>query len=132
MAIDADCPFCHKNYRLKDDLLAVCSHDLRAPLQVLLGHGRLLLDTELGGQDKASVEAMVRMGRKILGLVESLLERGRGEGLALDPRLLDISEMCTESATELEILARERGVALRAEAPESLQGQLRRTRMVGV
>jgi two-component system sensor histidine kinase ChiS len=108
--------------RFKDELIAICSHDLRAPLQVLLGHGRLLLDRELPEQQNSSVEAIVRQGRKILTLVESLLERGRGEQgrLSLEPSLVDIAEICREASQELEILALERGVDLSVEATESL------------
>lgn len=108
--------------RLKDEIIAVCSHDLRAPLQVLLGHGRLLLDSTLAADQKQSVEAMIRQGRKILGLVESLLERGKGEAarLSIEPRKLDMAVLCKESTTELNILAAQRGITLRAEAAESL------------
>src|SRR6266849_3785131 len=108
--------------RIKDEIIAVVSHDLRAPLQVLLGHGRLLLDEELPEQQSSSVEAIVRQGRKILTLVESLLERGRGETgrLSLEPSVLDIGEICKEASQELEILASEREVALSAEVDESL------------
>jgi two-component system sensor histidine kinase ChiS len=108
--------------RLKDEIIAVCSHDLRAPLQVLLGHGRLLLDGTLAVDQKQSVEAMIRQGRKILGLVESLLERGKGEAarLSIEPRKLDMSVLCKESTTELNILATQRGITLRSEAIESL------------
>ena len=108
--------------RLKDEMIAVCSHDMRSPLNVLLGHGRLLLETHLGMQERASVEAIVRQGRKILDLVESLLERGKGEQshLSIHPRTLDLAELCQETVNEMEILAADRGVVLRAEAPESL------------
>ena len=108
--------------RLKDEIIAVCSHDLRAPLQVLLGHGRLLLDGHPTAEQKQSIEAMIRQGRKILGLVESLLEKGKGEAarLAIEPRKLDVAQLCRESTSELNILASEKGVALRAEANESL------------
>jgi len=108
--------------RFKDEIIAICSHDLRAPLQVLLGHGRLLLDQELLEQQSSSVEAIVRQGRKILTLVESLLERGRGESgrLSLEPSVLDIGEICKEASQELEIIASEREVALSAEVDESL------------
>ncbi len=108
--------------RLKDEIIAVVSHDLRAPLQVLLGHGRLLADAELPAQQQSSADAIVRQGKKILDLVESLLERGKGDQarLSLDPRLIDVSEMCKEQTSELEILASQRGVALRSETPESL------------
>jgi len=108
--------------RLKDEIIAVCSHDLRAPLQVLLGHGRLLLEGGLDAQQQQSAEAMIRQGRKILGLVESLLEKGRGDvaRLSIEPRVLDMAALCKESAGELEILAAESGIALRAEAPDSM------------
>ena len=108
--------------RLKDEIIAVCSHDLRAPLQVLLGHGRLLLEGGLDTQQKQSAEAMIRQGRKILGLVESLLERGKGDvaRLSIEPRVLDISVLCKESVAELGILASDRGVQLKAEASERM------------
>jgi signal transduction histidine kinase/ActR/RegA family two-component response regulator len=109
--------------RLKDEMIAVCSHDLRSPLNVLLGHGRLLLDNELEPQERASVEAINRQGKKILNLVESLLQRGKLEHgrYALDARHLDAAELCQDTVNEMEILAADRGVTLRAETPESLQ-----------
>lgn len=108
--------------RLKDELLAVCSHDLRAPLQVLLGHGRLLQEGGLGTQHTASADAIVRQGRKILELVESLLERGKGEQgrVSLEARLLELTELARECSSELEILAADRGVAIHFEAPAPL------------
>lgn len=108
--------------RLKDEMIAVCSHDMRSPLNVLLGHGRILLDSELENDARSSVEAMVRQGKKILDLAESLLERGKGEQgrFSLEARQLDVSELALEAANELGILAAERKVTLRAEAPESL------------
>ncbi|GMU01943.1 hypothetical protein KH5H1_60630 [Corallococcus caeni] len=108
--------------RLKDEIIAVCSHDLRAPLQVLLGHGRLLLEGPLEAQQKQSAEAMIRQGRKILTLVESLLEKGKGEAarLSIEPRVLDVAQLCRDAVAELEILAAEKAVALRSECPDSL------------
>jgi signal transduction histidine kinase/PleD family two-component response regulator len=108
--------------RIKDEIIAVVSHDLRAPLQVLLGHGRLLLDGEPSPPQKASLEAIVRQGKKILDLVESLLERGKGDQarFSLEPARVDVAELCNQAAEELEILAAERGVVLRPETPESL------------
>ncbi|MFN0064012.1 MAG: ATP-binding protein [Myxococcaceae bacterium] len=108
--------------RLKDEIIAVASHDVRAPLNVLLGHGQLLLDSDLAPQQVQSAEAIVRQGRKILSLVESLLERGKSDAgrLSLDARLIDVAELCQEGSREIEILAANRGVSVRCEAPESL------------
>jgi len=108
--------------RVKDEIIAVVSHDLRAPLQVLLGHARLLLSSKLDSDQQLSSEAIMRQGRKILDLVESLLERGRGEQarVSLDPVQLDVAELCKETASDLSIIAHEKGIQLRAETPESL------------
>lgn len=102
--------------RLKDELIAVCSHDLRAPLQILLGHSRLLVEGDLAPQQLSSVDAIHRQGRKILAMVESLLDKGKGEQarFSLDPKQLDVSELCREAVAEFEILAAEKGVSLRA------------------
>jgi signal transduction histidine kinase/DNA-binding response OmpR family regulator len=108
--------------RFKDELIAIISHDLRAPLQVTLGHGRMLEDANLAGDLRTSAEAIVRQSRKILKMVESLLDRGKGEQarVALDVQLLDVGRIARDLAFELEILAAEREVTLKAHAPERL------------
>ncbi|MBS1152485.1 MAG: Sensor protein, partial [Myxococcaceae bacterium] len=108
--------------KLKDEVLALVSHDVRAPLNVLLGHGRLLLDSkDLQDAHRPSVETTVRMGKKILGLVESLLDKARTDGpLQLEQRAFDLAVVCKETVEELQILAREHQVVLKAEVPISL------------
>lgn len=110
--------------RKKNEIMAVLSHDLRAPLNVLLGYAHLLItDTSLAPQQRSSSEAIHRAGKKVLALVESLLDqtaRGSDGRIALFSRVFDVSEVCQEAARELQILAREKGLALRAECPLSL------------
>ena len=108
--------------QFKDELLATCSHDLRSPLNVLLGHSNLMLDTHLTQRQRLSMEAMARQGRRILELVESLLEKGKGEAarLTLQPSEVDLSSQAFEAAKEIDILAQARGVTIRVEAPEEL------------
>lgn len=108
--------------RKKNELLAVLSHDLRAPLNVLLGHSHLLVtDQSLDAAAKASSEAIQRTSRKMLELIENLLDKSRGqERTVLFTRALDVSETCQEVVRDLQILARQRGIQLRAEAPMTL------------
>jgi len=109
--------------RHKNELMAVLSHDLRAPLNVLLGHAHLLLsDRKLPAEHRVSAEAMQRTGRKILELVERLLDQARGADgrIVLFTRTMDVAETVQEAVKDLQILASERGVTLRAEAPMSL------------
>lgn len=110
--------------RRKNELMAVLSHDLRAPLNVQLGHAHLLLtDASLPPGLKHSAEAIQRSSRKMLALVESLLESSRDQDgrIVLFTKAMDVSEICQEAVNDLQILAREKGVALRAEAPMSLE-----------
>jgi len=109
--------------RKKNELLAVLSHDLRAPLNVLLGYAHLLLtDPQLTASQKTSAEVIQRTSKKVLELVENLLEKSRGEDgrIVLFTRTMDVAETCQETVRDLQILAREKGVTLRAEAPLSL------------
>lgn len=109
--------------RKKDEIMAILSHDLRAPLNVLLGYAHLLLvDETLTTSQRAHSEAINRAGKKVLSLVENLLERaGASEGpIALFSRVFDVSEVCQSAARELQLLARERHLTLRAETPLSL------------
>lgn len=110
--------------RRKNEILAVLSHDLRAPLNVQLGHAHILLTApELPKSLRPSAEAIQRSGRKMLELVESLLEGSRGEDgrIVLFTKAMDVAETCQEAVNDLQILARERKITLRAEAPMSLE-----------
>ncbi len=109
--------------RKKNEIMAVLSHDLRAPLNVLLGYAHLLItDQALSTTQRASSEAINRAGKKVLSLVENLLDQARGSDgrIALFSRVFDVSEACQDAARELQILAKQQGLALRAEAPLSL------------
>lgn len=109
--------------RKKNEIMAVLSHDLRAPLNVLLGYAHLLItDQALSTTQRASSEAINRAGKKVLSLVESLLDQARGADgrIALFSRVFDVSEACQDAVRELQILAGEKGLALRAETPLTL------------
>lgn len=106
--------------RIKDELLAVCSHDVRAPLNVLLGHVRLLLMGDLAGAQRRSTEAIERQGLRVLQLVQQILERGRGLQGAVEFNFerADLSAMARQVAEDLGILAAERGISLVATGGE--------------
>lgn len=108
--------------RKKNELLAVLSHDLRSPLNVLLGHAHLLVtDKDLSAASRPSAEAIQRTARKVLEFIENLLEKSRGqERTVLFTRALDVAETCQELVRDLQIIAKDKGVALRVEAPMSL------------
>ncbi|MFO0596898.1 MAG: response regulator [Myxococcaceae bacterium] len=109
--------------RKKNEIMAVLSHDLRAPLNVLLGYAHLLIsDAGLAANQRSSAEAIHRAGKKVLTLVESILEQARGADgrIVLFSRVFDVSEACQDTVKDLQFLASERQISLRAETPLSL------------
>lgn len=109
--------------RKKNEIMAVLSHDLRAPLGVIIGYTHILsADGTLTQVQQTSADAISRGAKKALMLVESLLDSARGADgrIALFSRVFDVSEACQDAARELQLLAKEKGVGLRTEAPLSL------------
>jgi CheY-like chemotaxis protein len=64
--------------RLKDDLLSVVSHEMRAPLHAILGWAEILLArTELVGDDRRGLEAIARNARIQAQVIEDALDLNR-------------------------------------------------------
>ncbi|HWV38344.1 MAG TPA: ATP-binding protein [Vulgatibacter sp.] len=112
--------------RLKDELLSIVSHDVRAPLNVLLGHARLLLAGDLAPPQRRSVEAVERQGLRILELVQTILDRGRGrtQEWELTFGLADLAELARSVAADLSTLGSSKEVRLEVTAPASFQAQV--------
>ncbi len=113
--------------RIKDDLLAMCSHDLRSPLNTLLGHARLLMTGELSPLQLRSAQAVERQGLRVLQLVQQILERGRYRSLSRGREPVDLAAVATALADDAV-----GGVRVRAtgDASASVQGDASSLRQV--
>ncbi|MHB8419324.1 MAG: sensor domain-containing diguanylate cyclase [Myxococcales bacterium] len=109
---------CHR----KDDALAVCAHDLRSPLNVVLGHVRLLLRGSRGAlssSQRQSIETIERQVGRMVELVEDLLDlRALSLGrMELDRRPTELGALCEEITGSLGVLASARGLSLDCQVP---------------
>lgn len=102
--------------RIKDELLAICSHDLRSPLNTLLGHARLLQTVDLPDRARRSAEAIERQGNRILELVQQILERGRNRAVAAGSEPVDLAAMARTLAQDA---VTERGIRVVAAGDRS-------------
>ncbi len=68
--------------RLKDEVLAICSHDIKSPISIILGFSNVLIDQPAVAGDAKStgyVRHIQRAAEEILGLVDDLLDTARLE-----------------------------------------------------
>jgi PAS domain S-box-containing protein len=109
--------------RLKNQFIANISHELRTPMNAILGFSELIqrhvqqnYDAQLAGM----VERIFRNGRHLLALIEELLDfsRIKAAQLKLYPEPLDVVELMTQVVEELQPLAEQKAIELRVRASQ--------------
>ncbi|MBC7355926.1 MAG: PAS domain-containing protein [Desulfomicrobiaceae bacterium] len=118
----------------KERILAMLSHDLRAPAASAVNAAQLLMDTDLSPEATTLVQSLAASGQAMLDLLEDTLSLEALEhgGIHLQPRPTDLAALVRETATILLPLAQAKGLELTALAPPvpTLQADPRRIRQI--
>jgi signal transduction histidine kinase len=104
--------------RVRRDLVANVSHELKTPLTALRGFIELMEDPRLDPERRAEfVELMGQEAERLQRLVEEQLELARLDagGLPLEREVLDLGELAESVAASRRALAARDGVDLRAD-----------------
>jgi PAS domain S-box-containing protein len=104
--------------RAKDRFLAVLSHELRSPLNTMLGWAQILTaDASLDGKARRAAEAILRGARTQAQLIGDLLDISRivAGKLDLEKEQLDFTALAEGAIAGVEPLANERHVTLAKE-----------------
>lgn len=110
--------------RAKSDFLAVTSHEVRTPLNAVLGLAEALKSEPLTGRQATLVEGVLDAGAMLLRLLNAVLDVTRIESgqMALDIQAFDLNR-CVETVVEIwRPRADERAVALTLRA-DALPGE---------
>ena len=93
--------------RMRGLLFASVSHDLKSPLNAILGFAELVGREELTSAQRESLALIENRGRELLGLIESILDTARVEAgqLTLLPRPIPVAQLVTESVRRARDLA---------------------------
>jgi signal transduction histidine kinase len=100
--------------RLKDEFVALISHDLRTPLTSIIGYVELAQEEELPADVRSHLQVVSRNGERLLALVNDLLFVARlqtGE-LSLDPDDVELDGIVRETVEAVEPRAAAKGIAL--------------------
>ncbi|GEM_PF-173093 len=112
--------------RSKDEFLAVVSHELRSPLNAILGYTRLLRGGVADAADiQETVEIIERNGRMQLQLIEDLLDSARiiSGKLKLEVEPVSLTNVITAALDVVRPAAKAKGIELRSDL-EPLAGQI--------
>ena len=104
--------------RLKDEFIALVSHDLRTPLTSIIGYVELALDDEgdapLDAERRRYIEVVARSSDRLLRLVDDLLLAARLQSgrFMLNVDETDLESIAAEALDEMHARAERKGVSL--------------------
>jgi two-component system sensor histidine kinase/response regulator len=109
--------------RLKDLFLANMSHELRTPLNAIIGFQReMLYSRQLDEDNTHMAERCLANGQRLLMLINSVLDLSRlaTGSLEIVPSRISLRDLATTIVEDLELQAKEKGLALKLELDPAL------------
>ena len=109
-----------KATQVKNAFLSSTSHELRTPLNAVLGFTQLLQLSDLGQEDRDSVERILAAGRHLLALINELIDIARIESgeLSLSVEPVQVQQLVEETCQLMAPLAAESSITVGQYCPE--------------
>ena len=100
--------------RLKDEFVALISHDLRTPLTSITGYVELALEEDLNDELRGFLQVVARNAERLLGLVNDLLfvARLQAGDMSMEPDDVELADVVREAVTAIEPRAAAKAITL--------------------
>jgi PAS domain S-box-containing protein len=110
----------------KVDLLAMLSHDIRNPLNALMGVAQLLDRSDLTEANRRYIRILKSSSENMLNLLNHVLELSKAESssFALVETTFSVREVTADVMSTFEPVARQKGLQLRTVIAEDVPGSL--------
>lgn len=105
--------------RAKTDFLATMSHEIRSPLNIILGMGELLAETGLDETQRSYLTSLLASGRQLLEQLTNVLEFSRLESgkTVVHRESFSFDLLCSSLLAMMETLAQGKGLEFHAVTP---------------
>ncbi len=115
--------------KLKAEFVSVASHELKTPINVMIGYLQLLDEGVYGALAPEQIEVhktIVAQADTLLRLVKRLLDVSRFEagGGRLEPRAVKLASLADELERAFDVLARQREIAFRVQRGSDIPEQV--------
>jgi len=108
----------------KDKIFSIVSHDLRAPLHSIQGYLELLVDTQISGEERNSIEGeLLRITRDTSNMLTNLLTwaKSQMEGAYAKLDLINVTSVLNSSLSVERDIALKKGVKFEIKADDHLK-----------
>lgn len=122
--------------KLKSQFLATISHELRTPMNAILGYTELLLDSPLDENQRDFARTAYEAGESLLDIINEILDFARIEAgkFVLDYYEFDLEDICNRTVEMLRPRANSKKLALElhiaSDVPPKLWGDGKRLRQI--
>ncbi len=102
--------------KLKDEFVAIASHELRTPMNVIRGNLWLILNEHknLSPEDEAKIKVSLDSSQHLISLVSDILDVSAIEGkrIKLNPSQIDLKALIQAQIEEMQTLAQQKNIKL--------------------
>ncbi len=105
----------------KSQFLAAMSHDIRTPMNAILGMGEVLIDSEMNPEQRSALKVLTHAGESLLALINDILDLSKVEAgqLQMESISFDLYELVEANNHIISQKAHSRGIELNLDIQEN-------------